>query len=203
MGKTICCNCNKELGWMQFKFSKSELWDISSHPKVTTMDSNDKLCGACKKLYEEEINPTPKDIQIKNDIEPENVTKTSNFTKSLNFCPKCGHEVIEQASFCVGCGLDIVNLNTEPKRPPQVSSSPAQEVKITKSQSWASKFQLVMGIIAILSGAYTSNSFNVFLGIVLVITGFVSLKNKSKTVDQFLTIVSFIILAIIFINWFK
>ena len=71
MGKTNCCNCNKEIGKMQFKFSYSELWDVASHPNVVTMNSEDRLCSDCKKLYEDEINQTKEEVQTRNKIEPE------------------------------------------------------------------------------------------------------------------------------------
>lgn len=57
MGKTKCCNCNKEIGMASFKFSKDELWDIASHSKVITMSSDDRLCNNCKRLFDEELNP--------------------------------------------------------------------------------------------------------------------------------------------------
>ena len=60
-----------------------------------------------------------------------------------------------------------------------------------------------MGVIVILGGTYLSNPLNIFGGITLVVIGFVSLKNKSKTVDQFLTIISLIIAGIFTINLLK
>ena len=56
MAKIICCNCNKEIGMASFKFSYAELWDVSSHPKIATMSSDDRLCSNCKQLFENEIN---------------------------------------------------------------------------------------------------------------------------------------------------
>lgn len=57
MGKTTCCNCNKVLGITSLKFLKKELWEISSHPKVIAMSSDDRLCTNCKRMFDEELNP--------------------------------------------------------------------------------------------------------------------------------------------------
>lgn len=204
MSKTKCCNCYKEIGMASFKFSYSELWDVSSHPKVATMNPDDRLCSNCKKLFEDEINQNKlEEVQTRKEIMPEKSTKTINFRESLNFCPKCGKEIIENASYCVGCGLDITNFknnNTELEKSLPKETLPKQEIIMTKSKSWSSKFGLIIGVFVIIGGAYLSNSFNVIIGIIMVVTSFVSLKNKSKTVDQFLTIVNLILFAVVMIN---
>ena len=118
------------------------------------------------------------------------------FTRLLTFCPICGKEIIENASYCVSCGLDITNFknnNPELEKSLPKETLPKQEVMMTKSKSWGNKITMIMGAIVILLATITSNPYNVLLGIVLVVIGFVSLKNKSKTVDQFLTIISLIL----------
>lgn len=102
MGKTKCCNCNKEIGMTSFKFSYSELWDISSHPKVATMSSDDRLCSNCKKLFEDQINQNKvEEIQTRKEVTSEKSIKTIKFEESLNFCLKCRNEMRD--NICTNC----------------------------------------------------------------------------------------------------
>jgi hypothetical protein len=139
------------------------------------MNPDDRLCSYCKKLYEDEINQTKEEAQTRNEIEPENVIKTSNFTKSLNFCPKCGQEVIENASFCVGCGLDIGNIKitSELKKSYQTDVLPKQEVVITKYPSVGNKISVACGAISILLAIVIANHYYFILGIPMLVIGFV------------------------------
>jgi uncharacterized membrane protein len=75
MGKTICCNCNKEIAITSFKFSKEELWDISSHSKVMTMSSDDKLCNNCKRLFDEELNPKQEETHTNTKVKAKESSK--------------------------------------------------------------------------------------------------------------------------------
>jgi uncharacterized membrane protein YvbJ len=199
MGKTICCNCNKEIGRMQFKFSYSELWDVSSHPKVSAMNSDDKLCSNCKKLFDDEINQSKEEMQTRTEMQPENTIKP-NSAQSVNFCPKCGQEVIENAIFCVGCGLDIGNVKATSEIKKSYQSTAPKEVVLTKYQSVGNKVSIVSGAIVILLALVVANPYYVIIGIAMLVIGFVSLKNKSKTIDQFLSIVNLILFAIIIMN---
>jgi uncharacterized membrane protein YvbJ len=104
----------------------------------------------------------------------------------MTFCLHCGTELKTESNFCNQCGTRI-----------------KPEVTITKSQSWGYKFSIVMGVIVTIIGIAFSNPYNILMGISILVVGFVSLKNKSKSVDQFLTIISFILAAIAIINLFK
>jgi len=138
----------------------------------------------------EKIESIPIDI-TKNPIEkpPKEIVPTKDTSEI--FCRLCGAGLPSHSNFCSKCGNGVKPSPTLPK----------QEVQISKTQSWGYKFSIIMGIISILGGFGISNGFNVFVGIILVIIGFVSLKNKSKSIDQFLSLVSFILLAIVIINW--
>lgn len=143
-----------------------------------------------KLIQEYGLDQSDKDTTPQTQISSEPVETKSE--SSGTFCRMCGNRLSLDSNFCPKCGTGI---NFKPKSP--------KEVKITKTQSWVCKISIAMGVIGILGGFSISSGFYIFLGIILVITGFVSLKNKSKSVDQFLTIVSFIILTIVLINWFK
>ena len=120
----------------------------------------------------------------------------------MKFCPNCGKETVENASYCVGCGLDITNFNADPKIPHRVDLLPKQEVTLTKFQSMWNKIMLIVSSVIILLGVVGSSPYNVILGIIMLVISFVRLKNKSKTVEQFLSIVSLLIFGIVIISWF-
>ncbi|MEK6946623.1 MAG: zinc-ribbon domain-containing protein [Nanoarchaeota archaeon] len=119
----------------------------------------------------------------------------------MKFCPNCGKETVENASYCVGCGLDITNFNADPKTPHR-GDLPKQEVTLTKFQSIWNKIMVIVSSGIILLGVVSSSPYNVILGIIMLVISFVRLKNKSKTVEQFLSIVSLLIFGIIIISWF-
>ena len=72
-----CFNCGKKFGLTSFKLSQTELWHINSHLKVASMNPDDRLCNACKRLFEDELYPrTPEYIQPNKKIKVEQSTKS-------------------------------------------------------------------------------------------------------------------------------
>jgi len=110
------------------------------------------------------------------------------------YCTKCGAEIRESDIFCPKCGSEKVN---------DVQKTIEEKPSLTRSQIIGNKFSIIMGIVIILSSAYVSNPYNLLMGIALLVVGFVSLKTKSKSVNQFMTIISCIIFAIAIINLIK
>jgi len=120
----------------------------------------------------------------------------------LAFCSSCGENVSEEENYCTKCGhkITIKSNETSVKKLDQNNTLPKDEVVITKAKSLASQFQIAMGVIILLLAISIENYQNTFLGLLLLIIGFVGLKNKSKTVDHVLTIISLIIFGIALIS---
>lgn len=109
------------------------------------------------------------------------------------FCHMCGNQLFGKSNFCSKCGNEVKSQPTLPK----------QEIIITKSKSIASQFQISLGVIILLIGISIGDYQNTFFGVLLFVIGFVGLKNKSKTIDQLLTIVSLIIFVVAIITMLR
>jgi len=120
----------------------------------------------------------------------------------LPYCPSCGKEILTDGDYCSSCGNKITILNSKINQE-KSGALPKQEITITKSKSIASKFQISLGVVILLIGIGIEDYQNTFFGILLFIIGFVGLKNKSKTIDQLLTIVSLIIFVVAIISLLK
>ncbi len=153
--------------------------------KNKTLYTSDKeyLKKLIQNLTMDQNKPNSKNI-LKKSIVEESHKEIPVTTKSSEiFCHSCGNGLSRNFKFCSKCGNETQSQPTLPK----------QEITITKSKSIASQFQISLGVIILLIGISIGDYQNTFFGVLLFVIGFVGLKNKSKTIDQLLTIVSLII----------
>ena len=103
----------------------------------------------------------------------------------LTFCSSCGKPLQESNVFCPSCGVRKESLTL----PKDIS-------KQNKFWNVWLKIQIVLGIIVLIGGIIFSNYYNVVMGVLLFAVGFISLKTISKTIQQLMGIISFIIFVV-------
>lgn len=166
-----------------------------------TLEKNKPLYSSDKnyvdKLVESYLTKPQEDSKFQSKLQN---NELEDATSNNHYCYNCGKTLIKQSKYCSNCGNQISPNMQNTTSQPQ-SNLVKSEVTPTRSQKIASKFSIVIGIIVLLGGIVLENYFYSLIGIVMFVTGFVGLKNKSKTIDQFLTVISFVLLLVIIIHW--
>jgi len=110
------------------------------------------------------------------------------------FCTKCGIAISNTDNFCPKCGTKTIN---------QHGLEQVEKSRLEKFGTIGNKIGIIGGIIVLLSGISISDLYSIFMGISLFIVGFVNLKTKSKTIQQFTGIIGLVLLIAAIINLAK